>query len=84
MGLYMAFGYETEHIFCFLSHTNPEIQALIVHLWSSNSKVIFYKGSHSKPLIRKAAANGLLEIDDEAVSASAIEPVEVDFENGGL
>ena len=80
----MAFGYETEHVFCFLSHANSAVQALIVHLWSSGSKVIFYKGSHLRSLSPKAAANGLLEIDSEALTSSDVEPVEVDLENGGL
>jgi len=84
MGLYMAFGYDTEHTFCFLSHTKPDVQALIVHLWSSGSKVIFYRASHLKSLRPKAAANGLLEIEDNALVDSAVEPIEVDLKDGGL
>ena len=80
----MAFGHDAEHIFSFLSDANSGVQALVVHLWSSESKVIFYKGSHLQPLRVKAAANGLLEIPEDALLTSPIEPIEVEMKQGGL
>jgi hypothetical protein len=80
----MAFGHEAKHTFSFLNNADSEVQALVVHLWSSESKVVFYKGSHLQPLRTRAAANGLLEIPDESLLASSIEPTEVEMKQGGL
>lgn len=80
----MAFGHETKHTFSFLSNADPGVQALVVHLWSRESKGVFYKGSHLQPLRAKAAANGLLEIPDESLLTSSIEPMEVEMKQGGL
>jgi hypothetical protein len=43
---YMTFGHDAKHAFSFLNDVDSGIQALVVHLWSSESKVVFYKGSH--------------------------------------
>jgi hypothetical protein len=80
----MAFGHDAKHTFSFLHDADSGVQALVVHLWSSESKVIFYKGSHLRPLRTMAAANGLLEIPEEALSTSQIEPIEVEMKQGGL
>ena len=63
----MVFGHDAEHIFSFLNNADSIVQALIVHLWSSESKVVFYKSSHLQPLRAMAAANKLLEITDDAL-----------------
>jgi hypothetical protein len=80
----MAFGHDAKHIYSFLNNADSGIQALVVHLWSSESKVVFYKGSHLQRLRVEAAANGLLEIPEDALLTSPIEPIEVEMKQGGL
>jgi hypothetical protein len=80
----VAFGHDAKHTFPSSITQISGVQALIVHLWTSEPKVVFYKGSHLQPLRVKAAADGLLEIPEDAILTSPIEPTEVEMKQGGL
>lgn len=84
LGCYKALGCDPHRVFCFLGSDKPEVQALIVQLWSKKSRVIFYKGSHLQALRPKPAMNGFLEVPPENLTHESIEHIEVEMEEGSL
>ncbi|KAI3572188.1 hypothetical protein IWW34DRAFT_811365 [Fusarium oxysporum f. sp. albedinis] len=61
-----------------------ENEVLMVHLWSSNSVVIFHLGSHEHLLDADRAPNGLLEIPPEKLGLPGIISKTVPMKKGGL
>jgi hypothetical protein len=59
-------------------------QALIVQLWSSGSRMVFYSGSHLQSLHAKPADIGLLQIPLDHLGQEGIKPIAVDMKDGGL
>ncbi|KAK7404169.1 hypothetical protein QQX98_010043, partial [Neonectria punicea] len=57
---------------------------LMVHLWSSNSVVIFHLGSHKHLLEADRAPNGLLKIPPEKLGLPGIIGKTVPMKKGGL
>lgn len=84
LGFIKAFGRNPNHAFSFLNRTKPEAQVLVVQLWSSGSRVIFYNGSHLEFLDARPAENGLLEIPESHLERPTIIPKEVEMKGGGL
>ncbi|OQU97148.1 hypothetical protein CLAIMM_03127 isoform 4 [Cladophialophora immunda] len=84
LGFYKAFGSDSNRTFSFMNKTDTEAQVLVVQLWSTGSRVVFYNGSHLQYLSAKPAANGLLEIPPSHLTRKDIKPVEVKMEHGGL
>ena len=82
LGCYKALG-DSDRAYSFLNNTRPEVQALIIQLWSSNSRVIYYMGSHLQNLAAEPAANGFLEIPSRNLAVNGVERVEVELEEGG-
>ena len=88
--MYKAFGRDPSRAYSFLTRTETEAEteakarALIVLLWSSGSRMVFYSGSHLQSLHAKAAKNGLLEIPLDRLEQAGIRPIEVDIKDGGL
>ncbi len=84
LGCYKVLGYNPTRVFCFLGSSKPEVQALIVQIWSSKSRVVFYTGSHLQALRPEPAANGFLEVPPENLIHDSIKSVEVEMEEGSL
>ncbi|KAL2036487.1 hypothetical protein N7G274_010803 [Stereocaulon virgatum] len=82
LGCYKALGVP-HRAFSFLNNTQPEVPALIVQLWSKNSKVVFYKGSHLRKLNARPATIGYLEIPPTSLAIDAIKRTEVEMQEGG-
>jgi hypothetical protein len=88
--LYKAFGRDPSHAYSFLTRTETEAEteakarALIVQLWSSGSRMVFYSGSHLLSLPAKAAKNGLLETPLDRLKQAGIKWIEVEMKDGGL
>lgn len=80
------FGPDPSRVFSFLNRTKEEeeAQVLLVQLWSSGSRMVFYSGSHLHSLNANPAANGLLEIPLDRLEHTGIKPIEVDMTDGGL
>lgn len=90
LGLYKAFGRDPSHAYSFLTRIESEAEAetksraLIVQLWSSGSRMIFYSGSHLRSLPAKAAKNGLLETPLDRLKQAGIVWINVEMKDGGL
>ncbi|OCL02210.1 hypothetical protein AOQ84DRAFT_190831 [Glonium stellatum] len=84
LGFYKAFGRDPSRTFSFLNRTKIEAQVLVVQLWSSGSRMVFYNGSHLQSLDAGPAANGLLEIPNSHLERAGITPTEVEMKDGGL
>ncbi|KAF2176763.1 hypothetical protein K469DRAFT_605911 [Zopfia rhizophila CBS 207.26] len=84
LGFYKAFGRDPSRTFSFLNRTKTEAQVLVVQLWSSGSRMVFYNGSHLQSLDAGPAANGLLEIPDSHLKRAGITHTEVEMKGGGL
>ena len=86
LGLYKAFGPDPSRAFSFMNRTEgeEEAQLLVVQLWSSGSRMIFYSGSHLQSLPAKAAPTGLLGIDPNRLNIAGIKAIEVDMNYGGM
>ena len=84
LGCYKALGHDPSRAFCFLGNSNPEVQALIVQVWSSKSRIVFYKGSHLRMLDPRPATNGFLDIPLKNLTHHSIEDIEIEMEEGGL
>ncbi|KAL6716970.1 hypothetical protein ACLMJK_004883 [Lecanora helva] len=82
LGCYKALG-TPNHVYCFLNNTQPDTQAIIVQLWSKNSKAAFYKGSHRQLLRAEAALNGYLEIPRANLAIEGVEYEEINMKEGG-
>ncbi|UPK91461.1 hypothetical protein LCI18_002396 [Fusarium solani-melongenae] len=78
-----SFG-PTDYDCCFLNRFHPELRALIVNLWMSDSVVMFHVRSHHNNLIAQAAPNGLLKIPPESLGLSGIFSRTVVMKTGGL
>jgi hypothetical protein len=61
---------------------NPELKAVVVQLWSLESSMIVYGGSHVLPIKGIIASNGLLEIPYAQLKPCKSTPVEM--KRGGL
>ncbi|KAI9767330.1 MAG: hypothetical protein M1840_005739 [Geoglossum simile] len=69
--------------FSFANYTKTRVWALMVQLWSTSSRAVFYKGSHLQSL-EKIDTNGLLEIPHEYLHRDAIECIKVEMKNRAL
>lgn len=65
----------------FLHPHEQEREALVIHLWSNESKVALYKGSHLCRSLKSTAGDILLEVSTDQLPMKA---VEIEFEEGGL
>lgn len=65
----------------FLHPLEQEREALVIHVWSSGSKVALYKGSHLCRSLKPTAGDILLEVSTDQLP---MEAVEVGFKEGGL
>jgi len=85
LGLYKAFARDPSRVISFLNRTKAEAkaQALVVQLWSSGSRMVFYSGSHLQSLHAKPATNGLLDIPLDRLEQAGIKPIEVEMKDGG-
>ncbi|KAK0370662.1 hypothetical protein CLIM01_11975 [Colletotrichum limetticola] len=78
-----SFGSDAGHIFAFsLGPTHGD--RVVVHMWGAGSRVVFYEGSHKKPLKGVLAANGLLEVPLASLRKNGCEPIDVQMEKGGI
>jgi hypothetical protein len=84
LGFYKAFGRDPNHTFSLMNNTNTGIQVLVVQLWSSRSRIVFYHGSHLQNLNAIPAANGLLEIPPSHLASENIRSMEVEMAHAGL
>ncbi|KAF4637410.1 hypothetical protein G7Y89_g675 [Cudoniella acicularis] len=85
LGLYRRFGSDSGHIFSFRrGGMQAGLQVLVVHLWSSGSRVVYHSKSHLHSLNSVQAANGLFEIPLANLGRVGSIGTELVFENGGL
>ncbi|KAK3900116.1 hypothetical protein C8A05DRAFT_17539 [Staphylotrichum tortipilum] len=83
LGFYKAYG-RTRQVHCILNRLTPELQILVVQIWSSGSEVIFYPGSHTHLLNAVGAQNGLLAIPPDRLNLPGINAKSVEMPNGGF
>ena len=84
LGNFKIFKAEPQGVFCLFDPRKPKLTGLLVQLWGTGSRAIFYKRSHQLACATPRAPNGLLEVPREALAVRAVERVEVDMEVGGL
>lgn len=61
---------------------NTELKAVVVQLWSPQSSMLVYGGSHLLPIRGWVASNGLLEMPYAPLKQC--KPIEISMEKGGL
>ncbi|KAI3576792.1 hypothetical protein IWW34DRAFT_85404 [Fusarium oxysporum f. sp. albedinis] len=83
LGIIKSYG-PSDYDCCWMNRLQPELQVLMVHLWSSNSVVIFHFGSHKHLLDADRAPNGLLKIPPEKLGLPGIISKTVPMKKGGL
>jgi len=83
LGLFRSFGSAPEN-FLFMNNLTPEMQVLVVQLWSNKSRVNFWDSSHLHSLNGIAAENGLLEVPSGRLEGLGLRPKEAEFEHGGI
>ncbi|CRK12488.1 hypothetical protein BN1723_016554 [Verticillium longisporum] len=82
LGLFKTYG-PSKHHYCILNRTKAEAEVLIVLLWASGSKAVFFGGSHLYLLNAVGAPNGLLSIPPENLERPGITRREEDIPDGG-
>lgn len=66
--------------------SGPEspLQALLIQFWQKGSKITIWKGSHHKRVVTVQGENNLWRAPRVALQRQGAEPVQVEFEHGGL
>jgi hypothetical protein len=99
LGLLKAYGPRPGKVFSFLNNATVEVdektaagenkgenkvKVLVVQLFSSNSKMAFYKRSHLYPLRAVRAKIGLLDVPHSNLAKYGLEGYLVNMKEGGL
>ena len=98
LGLLKAYGPNPDQAFSFLNNTPEEakketgkgnkgkdkVKVLVVQLFPSNSRMMFYKHSHLYALRAKRAKIDLLGVPEESLERDEIESFPVNMKKGGL
>ncbi|KAJ4206928.1 hypothetical protein NW759_014118 [Fusarium solani] len=74
----------TDYDCCWINRFHPELMALMVNLWTSDSVVMFHVRSHNNHLMAQAAPNGLLKIPPESLGLPGIISKTAVMKTGGL
>ncbi|KAL2689078.1 hypothetical protein Neosp_003130 [[Neocosmospora] mangrovei] len=74
----------TDYDCCWMNWLHPEPKVLIVHLWTSDSVVMFHVRSHKNRLMAHEAPNGLLKVPPESLGLPGIVSKTVVMKAGGL
>jgi hypothetical protein len=82
LGKYEVFRAKQETIFAFMTGLEP-FYAVVVQLWSPNSKVVFFKGSQHLQILGFPSSMGILEIP-LAPLKNHCEPLTIEMKQGGL
>lgn len=86
VGIYEAYRQnktEPGTIYGFMTGLEP-LNAVVVQLWSPNSKMVYYEGSHKLPIKGFPLPIGLLEIPYAPLRRAQCEPTPVEMEKGGI
>jgi len=86
VGIYEAYrrnDQQPDIIYGFMTGLEPP-SAIVVQLWSPNSKMVYYEGSHLLPIEGWPLPIGLLEIPYAPLRQAGCTPIEVKMEKGGL
>jgi hypothetical protein len=84
LGIYEVYRFDPNYIYAFMTGLNSELKAIVVQLWSPQSSVVFYGGSHLLPIRGFPASNGLLDIPYAPLKEGGCKSIEVEMERGGL
>ncbi len=86
LGALKAFGCDPNHAYCTFRNPPSEVRkpVALVQLWSTNSKVVFYEGSHLHSLNFKPASTGWFKVFLEELQTRNVTPVELTMKEGGL
>lgn len=84
LGIYEVYRTDPNYIYAFMTGLNSEMKAIVVQLWSPQSSMVFYGGSHLLPIRGFNASNGLLEIPYAPLKQAGCKSIEVQMEKGGL
>jgi len=82
LGIYDVYRTDSNHIYAFMTGLNTELKAIVVQLWSPQSSMVVYDGSHLLPIRGFNASNGLLEIPYAPLKQC--KSTNVELEKGGL
>ncbi|KAL6240426.1 hypothetical protein RBB50_012627 [Rhinocladiella similis] len=83
LGLYRSIG-ATVGDYTFSSDPNSEAEILLVQLWSKESTVTYWAGSHSYWLSPVRAENSLLRVPRARLDQLGLRPTTVGFKHGGF
>ncbi|KAJ5292154.1 hypothetical protein N7478_001405 [Penicillium angulare] len=84
LGLYRTFGAMAGDYAFRQSDRSSKTESLLIQFWKKGSKVTFWKGSHLAQVATMKGENNLWRAPRVALTRLGLEPVEVDFENGGF
>jgi hypothetical protein len=75
LGIYEVYRTDPNYIYAFMTGLNLEMKAIVVQLWSPQSSMVVYGGSHLLSIKGFNASNGLLEIPSvSSTSQISIKP----------
>lgn len=72
----------SDFAYCFFN--GPDMQVILVVLWSPGSRFIIYEGSQNLPLEDKEQRFGILTTPKEKMKTAGIAPVTIEMAEGGL
>ncbi|MCJ1252259.1 hypothetical protein MMC24_000063 [Lignoscripta atroalba] len=82
--IYEVYRTDPNYIYAFMTGLNTEMKAIVVQLWSPQSSIVFYGGSHLLSIKGFNASNGLLEIPYAPLKQAGCKSIEDEMEKGGL
>jgi hypothetical protein len=82
MGLYRSIGAAAGD-YTFSSDPNSKAEVLLVQLWSKESRVTYWAGSHNYWLNPVRAENSLLRVPRARLNQLGLTATTVDFKHGG-
>jgi hypothetical protein len=84
LGIYEVYRTDPNYIYAFMTGLNLEMKAIVVQLWSPQSSMVVYGGSHLLSIKGFNASNGFLEIPYAPLKQAGCKPIEVEMEKGDL
>jgi hypothetical protein len=84
LGLYRSLGARPGD-YCFrISNAEPDVDALIVHLFCKGSKIELWSGSHRHRLVYHRGENNLWLVPRASLRLAGLQPTTVAFPDGGF